>query len=96
MKDEGEYEVSKTLSNKQLEIQEAMIMNHYFRLAKHYLLITGAVVFILSSAGCVANSALLDTTVNDPVMLDLADWNDDLTGVEDGGGSSGSSMSCYS
>ena len=79
-----------------MELQEARIVKHFFRLAKDYILITGAAMLILSSAGCVANSALLDTTVNDPVMLDLADWNDDLTGVEDGGGSSGSSMSCYS
>ncbi len=73
-----------------------MIMNHFLRLTIHYLFIAGAMMIIFSSVGCVTNSALLDTTVNDPVMTDLKDWDKDWFGVEDGGGSSGSSMSCYS
>lgn len=61
----------------------------YFR----YVLL---LLILMAGVGCVTNSALLETTVNDPIMLDLEDWDDDLAVVEDGGGSSGSSMSCYS
>ncbi len=71
-------------------------MKRLLRLTIHSLFIVGTMMIIISSVGCVANSALLDTTVNDPVMLDLKDLDNDFFSVEDGGGSSGSSMSCYS
>ncbi len=72
------------------------MVNAFIRLAVIYLLIAGGLFVVLATTGCVSNSAMLDTTVNDPVMLNLTDWDDDFFGVEDGGGSSGSSMSCYS
>ena len=45
-------------------------------------------------SGCVSNTLLLDTQVNDPIMMNLLDNDVDLVQVEDGTGFVGEAASC--
>jgi len=50
--------------------------------------------FIVLLSGCVSNTPLLETKVNDPIMMNLLDNDADLTQIEDGTGFIGEATSC--
>ena len=50
--------------------------------------------FIVLLSGCVSNTLLLETKVNDPIMMNLLDNDADLTQIEDGTGFIGEATSC--
>ena len=50
--------------------------------------------FIVLLSGCVSNTLLLETKVNDPIMMNLLDNYADLTQIEDGTGFIGEATSC--
>lgn len=56
-------------------------------------ILTIGILTILFS-GCVSNTLLLDTQVNDPIMMNLLDNDVDLAQVEDGTGFVGEAASC--
>ena len=56
------------------------------------VLIVAFLVMLL--AGCAANSLMLETKVNDPIMLNLLDSDGDLSQVKDGTGVIGEGTAC--
>lgn len=44
--------------------------------------------------GCASNTLLLETRVNDPIMMNLLDNDADLAQIEDGTGSVGEAATC--
>jgi hypothetical protein len=44
--------------------------------------------------GCASNMLLLETKVNDPIMMNLLDMNADLSQIEDGTGVIGEATAC--
>ena len=57
-----------------------------------FLLLIGILTILVS--GCVSNTLLLDTQVNDPIMMNLLDNDVDLAQIEDGTGFVGEAASC--
>ncbi|HEX9935230.1 MAG TPA: hypothetical protein VGB38_08545 [bacterium] len=49
---------------------------------------------VLLLTGCAANSLVLETKVNDPIMMNLLDMNADLSQIEDGTGVIGEATAC--
>ena len=49
---------------------------------------------IMLLAGCVSNTLLLETKVNDPIMMNLLDNDADLAQIEDGTGFIGEASTC--
>ena len=49
---------------------------------------------IMLLAGCVSNTLLLETKVNDPIMMNLLDNDADLAQIEDGTGFIGEAATC--
>ncbi|OVE78588.1 hypothetical protein BVY01_05000 [bacterium I07] len=45
-------------------------------------------------SGCVSSTLLLETSVNDPIMMNLLDNDADLAQIEDGTGSVGEAATC--
>ena len=56
------------------------------------ILLIGILTILVS--GCVSNTLLLDTQVNDPIMMNLLDNDVDLAQIEDGTGFVGEAASC--
>jgi hypothetical protein len=56
------------------------------------ILLIGILTILFS--GCVSNTLLLDTQVNDPIMMNLLDNDVDLAQIEDGTGFVGEAASC--
>lgn len=50
-------------------------------------------ILILFSA-CASNALILQTKVNDPIMMNLLDMNADLSQIEDGTGIIGEATAC--
>ena len=63
-----------------------------FRFFVSFILTIGILTILLS--GCVSNTLLLDTQVNDPIMMNLLDNDVDLAQIEDGTGFVGEAASC--
>jgi hypothetical protein len=49
---------------------------------------------VLLFAGCAASSLVLETKVNDPIMMNLLDIHADLSQIEDGTGVIGEATAC--
>ena len=56
------------------------------------ILLAGMILFLV--AGCAPNALLLETKVNDPIMMNLLDNDLDLTQIEDGTGFVGEAAAC--
>jgi len=56
------------------------------------LFISTTMIMLLT--GCVSNTLLLETKVNDPIMMNLLDNDADLAQIEDGTGFIGEAATC--
>lgn len=65
-----------------------------FRLRIILPIILLCTMFILVLSGCVSNTLLLETRVNDPIMMNLLDNDLDIAQIEDGTGFVGEASSC--
>ncbi len=66
--------------------------SHRLRIIKATIIFSTAVILII--AGCVSNTLLLETRVNDPIMMNLLDNDLDIAQIEDGTGFVGEASSC--
>ncbi len=62
---------------------------------KYLLLLIFSILFLLLLLSkCASNTLLLETKVNDPIMMNLLDMNADLSQIEDGTGVIGEATAC--
>jgi len=61
---------------------------------KFLLVLIFSILSLLLLSKCASNTLLLETKVNDPIMMNLLDMNADLSQIEDGTGVIGEATAC--
>ena len=61
---------------------------------RHGFLLLLLLILTYAFSGCVSNILLLETKVNDPVMMNLMDNDLDIAQIEDGTGFVGEAAAC--